>query len=84
MLVADPRVDHLAHVPLEGDLLRRLQTLPRGLVARVRRLRAAVHACGLDAPALLILQRPDAAADGAVLQLNCKNRIYLFHLAYLL
>lgn len=75
-LIAGAGVNHLADVPEVGGLPGCRQAFSRRVVADVGRLRAAVQTDGVDAPARLILQRADAAADRAVFQFNLVNLIH--------
>lgn len=69
-------MNDLADVPKVCSLLRCGQPFFRRVVADVGRLCAAVQTGYVNAPACFILHGADAAADGAVFQLNF---VYLIH-----
>ena len=75
--IAGAGMHDLAHVPQQRHAARGLQTFLGRAVLGVRRLGPAVHAGHGDRPALLILHGTHAAADGAVLQFNIKNRVHV-------
>ena len=74
--VANAGMNDLADVPKVCSLLRCGQPFFRRVVADVGRLCAAVQTGYVNAPACFILHGADAAADGAVFQLNF---VYLIH-----
>ena len=68
--------DHLAHVPQIGGTLGGGFPLVSGLKGNLGGLAAAIHAHYIEAPAVLFLQQPGMAADGAVLQINIHEQIH--------